>query len=149
MVQVIHAAVKGRVRYKVDGLYRSESLKLRLEQGLAGREGILGVSVNMLTGTVLVLYDSGNGHNAWSLATILEGVTNAHRPQAAVAIPRTAGENDRTQALIAGKESSPANLRVPQGRLENTEQLKSSRTYAKFANRSSMPRNSRMRRGIA
>ena len=133
MVQVIHSAVKGRARYKVDGLYHSESLKLLLEQGLAGREGILSISVNMLTGTVLVLYDSGNGHNAWSLATILEGVINAHRPQAAT-LPKAAEENDRAQSVDRterGLSGKPAGSAKPVSGHRRAEKLPNIRKVRK------------------
>ena len=58
MVQSIHA-VKGRVRYRVDGLYRSEKLKKYLEEQLAEKEGITGFSANFLTGHALVRFDPG------------------------------------------------------------------------------------------
>jgi len=54
-----HAAVKGRVRLKVTGLYRSTRLKLRLEQQLARMEGIRSAEGNSLTGCLVVLFDPG------------------------------------------------------------------------------------------
>ena len=99
MVQAIHSSVKGRVRYKIDGLYRSETLKSRLEQDLAGRKGILGFSVSTLTGTVLVLYDAGNGNNAGSLATVLEGVVRTQRPQASDVAPHRTEEHAQVQRI--------------------------------------------------
>ncbi len=60
MVSVVHDAVKGRARFEVSGLYRSDSLKSGIEAALAGRIGITGFSVSILTGRVLVLYNSGN-----------------------------------------------------------------------------------------
>jgi Ca2+-transporting ATPase len=134
MVQVIHASVKGRVRYKVDGLYRSESLKLRVEQGLTGREGILGLSVNTLTGTVLVLYDAGNGHNAWSLATLLEAVVKAYRPQTAVAMPQNAGEHFRANSVDRRERASntiPAGSPRPASGHPTSEKLPSIRKVRK------------------
>ena len=58
MVQTVHATIPGRARYKVAGLYRSESLKNHIESVLSDREGINLVSVNTLTGSVLVYYNS-------------------------------------------------------------------------------------------
>jgi len=72
VVQAVHTSVKGRARYKVEGLYRSESLKQQIEQHLAQHKWILSVSVNTLTGTVLVLFDSQNGNRASSIASLLE-----------------------------------------------------------------------------
>lgn len=66
MVQAIHTAVKRRIRYKVEGLYRSESLKQAIEQSLTRREGINRISVNTLTGTVLIaLSVSIRGGMSW------------------------------------------------------------------------------------
>jgi len=56
-VHAIHTAVPGRARYRVQSLYRSESLKRHIETGLAGNEGILSVSANILTGGVLILFE--------------------------------------------------------------------------------------------
>ena len=60
MVSTVHDAVKGRVRFKVEGLYRSDSLRSGIESVLAGRVGINGFSVSILTGRVLVFYNSDN-----------------------------------------------------------------------------------------
>jgi Ca2+-transporting ATPase len=58
----------------VEGLYRSESLKQQIEQHLAQHRWILSVSVNTLTGSVLVLFDSQNGNHASAVASLLEAV---------------------------------------------------------------------------
>jgi Ca2+-transporting ATPase len=76
VVQAVHTSVKGRVRYKVEGLYRSESLKQRIEQHLAQQKWILSVSINTLTGSVLVLFDSQNGNRATAVASLLEAVVD-------------------------------------------------------------------------
>ncbi len=72
MVQAIHASVKGRARYKVKGLYRSESLKKYLESRLSGRDGISYFSANTLTGNVLVYFNSHNTPHA--IASLIEGI---------------------------------------------------------------------------
>jgi len=81
VIQTVHAAVRGRVRYKVKGLYRSESLKQRIEQGLVQQQGILNVSVNTLTGSVVVLYDTrnGNGDHVMAVAGLLKEIVE-NRP---------------------------------------------------------------------
>ncbi|OLE26736.1 MAG: hypothetical protein AUI36_31910 [Cyanobacteria bacterium 13_1_40CM_2_61_4] len=57
LVQVIHAAVPGRARYKVAGLYRAASLGTWLEGRLAQIDGISYVSASSLTGNVLVCFE--------------------------------------------------------------------------------------------
>jgi Ca2+-transporting ATPase len=59
VVQTVHTAVKGRARFRVLGLYRSEALKQRLESHLSNIDGISQVSANVLTGNVLVVFNSG------------------------------------------------------------------------------------------
>jgi Ca2+-transporting ATPase len=74
VVQAVHTSVAGRVRYKVEGLYRSEQLKQRIEQQLAHQPWILTVSISTLTGNVLVTFDSGNGHSASAVASLLSSI---------------------------------------------------------------------------
>jgi Ca2+-transporting ATPase len=74
VVQAVHTSVKGRARYKVEGLYRSEQLKQRIEQHLTQHKWILSVSINTLTGSVLVLFDSQNGNHASAVASLLKSV---------------------------------------------------------------------------
>ncbi len=56
MVRIVHAAVSGRVRLKVDGLHGSNELKKYLEEGLSKRDDVTHVCASPLTGNVLVLY---------------------------------------------------------------------------------------------
>jgi Ca2+-transporting ATPase len=72
VIQAVHTSVKGRARYKVEGLYRSESLKRQIEQHLAQHKWILSVSINTLTGSVLVLFDTQNGNHASAVTSLLE-----------------------------------------------------------------------------
>ncbi len=72
MVQVIHASVKGRARYKIKGLHRSESLKRHLESRLSERDGISSFSVNTITGNVLVFFNSNN--NVHTVASMLKNI---------------------------------------------------------------------------
>ncbi len=71
-IQVVHAAVQGRARYKVAGLYRSESLKKYLERRLEKSEGIRKVSVSLLTGHVLVLFSPDRSRA--NIASLIEEV---------------------------------------------------------------------------
>jgi Ca2+-transporting ATPase len=60
VIHPVHTRVQGRARYRVDGLQRSETFKAFLEKRLADRGEILDTSVSLLTGTVLVTYNSNN-----------------------------------------------------------------------------------------
>ena len=79
MVQTIHASVKGRARYKIKGLHRSESLKKYLEFRLAEKEGINRFHVNALTGNILVFFNSNNDVNA--IASVIEGIVIEYKEQ--------------------------------------------------------------------
>lgn len=77
MVQALHVAVKGRARYKIKGLYRSEILKKHLESSLSERNGIKSCSISTLTGTLLVYYNSEKTHV--DVARILQEIVSEHR----------------------------------------------------------------------
>ncbi|MEH1840547.1 MAG: phosphatase PAP2 family protein [Nostoc sp.] len=66
-VQAIHTAVKGRVRYKVNGLYHSEALKKYLESRLLEEEIILQASANSYTGNILVIFHPDKSLNTIAL----------------------------------------------------------------------------------
>ncbi|MBD2506924.1 phosphatase PAP2 family protein [Nostoc muscorum FACHB-395] len=66
-VQVIHTAVKGRARYKVNGLYHSEALKRYLESRLLEDKIISQARANSYTGNVLVIFHPDNSSNAIAL----------------------------------------------------------------------------------
>ncbi|MBD2521138.1 phosphatase PAP2 family protein [Nostoc sp. FACHB-133] len=63
-VQAIHTAVKGRARYKVNGLYHSEALKRYLESRLLEDKIISQARANSYTGNVLVIFNPDNSLNA-------------------------------------------------------------------------------------
>jgi Ca2+-transporting ATPase len=54
MLQLIHAKVPGRVRFKLAALYRAPDLQVYLERGLLRAEKIYGVRANPLTGSVTI-----------------------------------------------------------------------------------------------
>jgi len=70
VVHSLHTSVRGRARYRVDGLYRSESLKTHLEATLLHTNGIIHVSANLLTGSMLVFFNSDN--TPLSIASLIE-----------------------------------------------------------------------------
>ncbi len=57
MIREIHNTVKGRVRFKVEGLYRSQNLKHKIEIQLSEFNFVNRVAANVLTGNTLVLFD--------------------------------------------------------------------------------------------
>lgn len=76
-VQIRHVAVNGRARLRVSGLYRSEDLKKYLEQRFSSQQEISRFSVNTLTGSVLVYYNSGNSH--LDIASLIEALALKYR----------------------------------------------------------------------
>lgn len=56
MVKAVHAAVDGRTRFQVEGLYRNWELKFYLESFFEQKSYIRAVSANILTGKILILY---------------------------------------------------------------------------------------------
>ncbi|HBE33340.1 MAG TPA: hypothetical protein DD990_19000 [Cyanobacteria bacterium UBA11368] len=79
LVQPIHTAVKGRARFKVNGLYHSESLKQYLEFNLAKNSGIVQVRANALTGNILVFFTSNRSFS--HIATLIERLVLDYRKQ--------------------------------------------------------------------
>ena len=95
MVQAIHTAVPGRVRCKVEGLYRSESLKRFLEYRLVTHQGIQEVSANPRTGNILVSFNSDNSIE--TVATLIEQCTTEYS-RTNVDPSFTATEQERAQS---------------------------------------------------
>ncbi|MUG93233.1 phosphatase PAP2 family protein [Scytonema sp. UIC 10036] len=79
LVRALHTAVKGRARYKVDGLHRSEAFKRYLELRLSDEKGIQQVSANHYTGNVLVLFPSDRSPNA--IASLIQNIVFDYRQQ--------------------------------------------------------------------
>jgi P-type Ca2+ transporter type 2C len=104
VVRIVNAAVKGRVRYKVPELYRSDELKTHLEGRLAQSEQIHQVCASSLTGNVLVRFNSGN--NSQSIASLIESVVSEYLSSNDVASqsvsPNPGLEHDATVASDAG-----------------------------------------------
>lgn len=116
MVETIHTAVKGRARYKVSGLYRSESLKKNIEVGLENHQGITYVSASPLTGNVLVVFNSDRTPD--DIASLIEALVSPHG-------------NGHRQALVAQI--------FPLSRVEECEQGRTSRETRKLIKRAEEP----------
>ncbi|ARV62830.1 ATPase [Nostocales cyanobacterium HT-58-2] len=71
MIQAIHTT-PGRVRYKVNELYRSESLKRHLEHSLSKKPEISFISANPLTSNLLVYFKGDT--NPSKIASLIEKV---------------------------------------------------------------------------
>jgi Ca2+-transporting ATPase len=56
-VAILHAIVPGRIRLRVPAIHRAPALARRLEEALAARSELRGVSASAVTGSVLVLAD--------------------------------------------------------------------------------------------
>jgi len=69
-VRIVHAAVEGRARLEVRGLYRSEFVRRKLESALPRHDAIRHASANVLTGRVLIIFDPA--HNLEEIKTWLE-----------------------------------------------------------------------------
>jgi P-type Ca2+ transporter type 2C len=81
VIQPIHTTVPGRARYKVEGLYRSESLKEHLEARLIAIDSIDAVSASGLTGNILVYFEPAR--SAVDILPLLESVVAEHRGKSA------------------------------------------------------------------
>lgn len=74
-IRAVHLRVPGRVRFRVDPLYRSPDLRRRLEGGLVAVSGIRQVTASELTANVLVLYgDELDAADVLCLAAQIAGV---------------------------------------------------------------------------
>ncbi|MCL0085361.1 HAD-IC family P-type ATPase [Thermodesulfovibrionales bacterium] len=112
MIRPVHTAVKGRARYKVEGLYRSESLKRHIETGLLERRDIRYVSANILTSNILVLFNTVNSHN--TITSAIEASVLEYKKQIPFAFsPKTNDSNGsgitaRFNSLSESREDRPA-----------------------------------------
>ncbi len=59
VVETLHAAIAGRVRFRIKELYRCDSLKHHLERRLGADPAVISAGANIFTSAVLVRYDSG------------------------------------------------------------------------------------------
>jgi Ca2+-transporting ATPase len=62
VLKVVHDKVAGRIRFHVQGLRHSRTLKDYLEAGLRHRRGITHVSASTITGNVLLSFNSKQDH---------------------------------------------------------------------------------------
>jgi Ca2+-transporting ATPase len=102
VVQAIHTAVKGRARYKVKELYRSESLKRCLERWLLDRSEINVISANPLTGNVLVTFNPDVSPT--KIALLIEEAVLNHQEQDGAPEKQLSKSKSRSRKPVANAE---------------------------------------------
>ena len=70
MILAIHTKLPGRARFKIKNLYRCPQLKNFLESRLSRHKDILDVSANILTGNILLHFNSATDHQ--TIAALIE-----------------------------------------------------------------------------
>ena len=124
MVQAIHTAVPGRARYKVEGLYRSESLKKLLELQLAQQQGIGQVTANPLTGNILVTFNSAN--TPTTVASLIVRIVAGHGENGAAAAESRSSQKANTVSQNGAEHeqlSSPLSPNRRVGKREKQSQV--------------------------
>ena len=102
MVLAVHTKIKGRGRFKISGLSRSETLKKQLEFRLLLRGEIISASASAITGNLLVSFNSNNTHK-----TIAELI---HRTLAEIKTLNPENAGSAPDAPSAGVE---ADIKLP------------------------------------
>lgn len=124
MVRKVHNSVKGRIRYSVKGLYRSEPLKSELESSLGQEPDVTHVSASVLTGKVLVVFNPRC--NPRKIASLIESIAVAHFHQVST-LPSRDVSRDPERQRVAGKRVAvkrdkprkpPARIKAAQALLE-------------------------------
>ncbi len=111
MVETVHV-VPGRTRYKVDGLYHSESLKHFLETRLAQHHGVSHVAANPLTGKMLVFFNSGN--TSETLASLIaQCVVEHERGSADLVLAEAAHASARNGTTSSHTDPAPGRVVNP------------------------------------
>ncbi len=130
MVQAIHTTVPGRVRYKVEGLYRSESLKRLIEERLAENKGIHSVSAEPLTGKVLVSFNSDN--TPATVATLIEQVVAEHDGRSLVSVETGPGQARKRENGHGPQKNGASATNMPLSQKEQPP-ARNSLLYSLFA----------------
>ncbi|HET6515045.1 MAG TPA: HAD-IC family P-type ATPase [Thermodesulfovibrionales bacterium] len=128
MVRTVHDAVKGRARYEVEGLYRADALKLRIESALQGHPGITGFSVSVLTSKVLVYFNSGN--TAETIRSVIEEAVRGYAGNGrrsgtgvlTVATARRSVPTERSKSGVTTKEQKNNRRQIRKSVLHSEEQ---------------------------
>ncbi|BBD65782.1 phosphoesterase [Nostoc commune NIES-4072] len=108
-VQAIHTAVKGRARYKVNGLYHSEALKKYLESRLLEKEIISRASANSYTGNVLVIFHPDKSLKA--IALLIQDILLDYRQKSSKSLASAAVIKENT-AFVGANNRNISDLAV-------------------------------------
>ncbi len=100
LVEAVHTAVPGRARFKVEGLYRSQSLCRLLEETLPRSRGIERASANHLTGNVLVRFEPNM--NCKAIAALIEETVRGLEASAGEGTSRLNGGSPRRKSNHRG-----------------------------------------------
>ncbi|MEH1939712.1 MAG: phosphatase PAP2 family protein [Nostoc sp.] len=111
-VQPIHTAVKGRARYKVNGLYHSEAFKRYLESRLLEQKIILRASANSYTGNVLVIFTPDKSLNA--IALLIQDILLDYRQKSSKSLPSTAVTKENTASVRSNNRNIFDSAVLPQ-----------------------------------
>ncbi|MFP4086157.1 MAG: HMA2 domain-containing protein, partial [Desulfobacteraceae bacterium] len=87
MITPVHTKVPGRARFWVPGLYRNLDLKHLIEQRSRELQGITGISANILTGKILVLFHEDKDYQ--SVAVMIEAVIDKDPEKTPHPLPET------------------------------------------------------------
>jgi Ca2+-transporting ATPase len=108
LVQSIHTAVKGRARYKINGLHRSESLRTFLEFKLLDRQGIRQVYANPLTGNLVVIFHPASSPS--DIAALIEGILSEYGKRNGKSPTNAAKSTPIKSQVTHGKSTHSTNL---------------------------------------
>ncbi|MBE8967037.1 phosphatase PAP2 family protein [Nostocales cyanobacterium LEGE 12452] len=111
-VHAIHTAVKGRARYKVNGLYHSEALKKYLESRLLKEEIISGASANSYTGNVLVIFHPDKSLNA--IALLIQDILLDYRQKSSKSLASNAVTKETTAFVEDNNRNISDSVVLPQ-----------------------------------
>jgi Ca2+-transporting ATPase len=105
LIREIHNTVKGRVRFKVEGLYRSQNLKQTIEIQLSEFNFVNRVAANVLTGNTLVLFDPACNRRL-ILSALEKIVTTYFVDKGNRSENKDANETSRNKALSSKKTNA-------------------------------------------
>jgi Ca2+-transporting ATPase len=113
-VRPIHTRVQGRVRYRIEGLQRSEALKDYLCAHIPVNDEIIHFSANTVTGNVLIRFDR-HDHSLRGVSGLLAGLVAEYAANAVGATP--GGNSSRNRRLspnveAKGKGHKPSTKRL-------------------------------------
>ncbi len=117
MIQLIHNSVKGRARYQIPELYRSDSLKQHLERSLSNHSAINRVSANPLTSNILVVYE--RDFNVDEVASLIEKSVSEYQKNGGKSAPKLPAQNLPVAKKETKTKSKKSLANAQEQRIEN------------------------------